>query len=568
MVALESHIIVGDHEPADTIHEFITLIDDVIVSNSFKQWNYASDVYIVGDVFPNVHTTTNTELTSGLPVTSPLESLIRNFWGHYCAIHINKLSGCISILPEPTGSCDFYFTRMRSGILLSTSFGWIVKTCQRDAAPRLSSCMDAAMNLDRFGHGTVAENIFRIPHGCVLSIDRNRSYKLSRVWPYCLGNRRHKLPDVAEQLNNIIVQTLDRIANKHTAIFLSGGRDSSLLSGLYKRTNISSRHSPNYVHVHDANKSADEFHYVEYVKDKLGGNLYLVPQSEFLTPFSQLWTDSSRPVRHVDLEFAKNASLKTNADILLDGKLGDTVFMNTVEAGFLCDSDLTKIVNIRTEKTLPLILKSKIYSKYFPKSYLSSYPATWLRNFTDSKIVTSTALSMKSKATNYRSFRNDISYYLSKTNASKTSYVLYVMQDVIQQNTIYNGSLNPVYLPYGFQPVLDFLFSISVDSYVGENTRSLQRMMLDNIGLKLIAERNHKSTTGAAFLSNISQHEDILLEKLEKGYWNRNGLIDLKNIENSFLAFRCGVVDISLPAIVSILNHEHLIEQLELNLMH
>lgn len=77
----------------------------------------------------------------------------------------------------------------------------------------------------------------------------------------------------------------------------------------------------------------------------------------------------------------------------------------------------------------------------------------------------------------------------------------------------------PIFYPYASQPVLDYLFSIDLRSFIGVEPRSLQNIMLRNLDMDMIASRRHKAGIGVMFRKNLTAHESLLLNYIEDGFF-------------------------------------------------
>lgn len=554
MVDLDVRMFVGKKIPATFEHsEAAYKNQNLYLAGRFQNDEFSSNVFIAGRLHKNALVQ---KTNSNNPGSCRVKSIIQNYWGTYCAVLIEDHNNRVSVLPEPTGTSDIYFYQHDDGLFVSSSLNWILEQREQAFKPRLGHFIDVAHNLSRYGSGTILNDVYRIPFGHVLRVSYAGNLELERVWPYTLNDRPVNSETVAAELQAILQDVLLKTTEDNTAVLLSGGRDSSLVSGVFHQTRDHTNSQIRFVHLRDSNKSSDELKYANFVSEKCNGRLDYIESSDYLDGFKAQWTLNSVSSNFAMENFANCAHYKTNATSIINGNAGDSIFINEIMPGYLCDLPMTRILGMEIPSTLPDLLYSKGYARVFSKRYLSNLLNDWYHPYIKNNLLTDKANEVAQSTTNYRFFKNSISALLNTTSTSKATYAFNVLQDMLVQNVVHRGSVVPVFTPLVSQPVLDYLFSISLGSFIGKEARSLQKMILRELDMDFIASRRHKTGVDSMYLKNMAEHEDVLLTLLDDGVLNRSGLINMKSLEEVFLYFKVGYTSTALPAVVNMIGQE------------
>jgi hypothetical protein len=521
-------------------------------------------IQVFGQISQNPGSPRKLLLTRRYELTDLLEGLVGGYWGRYLAVAKAPDEGAIAVLPDPTGTLDVFYFVGRDRVEVADSLAELISAVGNTPRANLTFVGDIAFALDRYGPASPIDGIQRIPFGHALIIPEIGAPHLLRLWPRFCADTVMSLQDASDQLISILQQVCVAMALPKTGLLLSGGRDSSLIAGILGR--IAPTHGLNICHAHIGNENIgmeNEIAFARQVAERVGGAFYVISDSNYKSGFSlqiePCETLADYPPDQTDTQLAQI----TKADVFLDGRGGDAVFLEEMKAGHISEIPARDVLRLDLGGgNFGKLLYSKVVVKSAPVRYLASRRDIFASSFLETGLLTDHGKDALLASRNLSFYRNDVRYFTSQTRIDKASYLASVLTDMVYQNARM-GRLLDLQFPLIAQPVLDFVFSLDLRILMGSGNRTLQRAMLRTLGLNEVAQRDSKTGVTSTVMEHLSRNEPQLIRALCESPLVLAGYIDLAKVSEVFTAYHFGVSHQGGQGVYRLLQHALLMRGLK-----
>ena len=521
-------------------------------------------VQVFGQISQNPGSPRKLLLTRRYELTDLLEGLVGGYWGRYLAVAKAPDESAVAVLPDPTGTLDVFYFVGRDRVDVADSLAELISAVGNTPRANLTFVGDIAFALDRYGPASPIDGIQRIPFGHALIIPKIGAPHLLRLWPRFFANTVMSLQDASNQLISILEHVCVAMALPKTGLLLSGGRDSSLIAAILGR--IAPTHGLNICHAHIGNEDIgmeNEIAFAQQVAERVGGAFYVISDGNYKSGFSlqiePYETLADYPPDKTDTQLAQI----TKADVFLDGRGGDAVFLDEMKAGHISEIPTRDVLRLDLGGgNFGKLLYSKLVVKSAPVRYLASRRDIFASSFLETGLLTDHGKDALLASRNLSFYRNDVRYFTSQTRTDKASYLASVLTDMVYQNARM-GRVLDLRFPLVSQPVLDFILSLDLRILMGSGNRTLQRAMLRTLGLNEVAQRDFKTGVTSTVMDHLSRNEPQLIRALCESPLVLAGYIDLAKVSEVFTAYRFGVPHQGGQGVYRLLQHALLMRGLK-----
>lgn len=191
--------------------------------------------------------------------------------GTYCFIKINQRNNSIETYSDSIGLMPTYFSNQLGSTWIFNEAKIFAANPDTDLKLKPFSDLDLG-SLDHQSDFTCFENIFKVPKGFVLKVDRNgnvntnENYYELKPSHYSNKNNQNKLEFFQDSLKKILENSIKSSLNQTSdpCLLLSGGLDSSLITAMTRP------HVSNLTTISVGTQYSNEFKWAKIVSDFVG----------------------------------------------------------------------------------------------------------------------------------------------------------------------------------------------------------------------------------------------------------------------------------------------------------
>ncbi len=297
--------------------------------------------------------------------------------GHGALLHYNSQHSTLNVSTDKFGNQPVYYTQYNHGIIVSSSLSLLVQTLP--AVPALSDqAIYHYIDLHVIPSPlTIYKNIYKLEPA--QSLRFNGKLELETHWqPDFVEHPQQSIPELQQAIRDALRQgVINCNLNQDAASFLSGGLDSSTISGLLAQT--SDKQVANYS-IGFEEAGYDEMEFAQLASrhfDTQLKSLYVTPNdvasafSKVVNCFDEPFGNSSAIPAYYCAKFAADDGVKT----MLAGDGGDELFAGNERYAkqFVFEHYQKLPKALRTGLLQPLLLKNNGFTNTFPFSKLKSY---------------------------------------------------------------------------------------------------------------------------------------------------------------------------------------------------
>lgn len=513
---------------------------------------------MIGNVF---HKTSSTEMTPfDFANIKSNADLINHYWGNYLYFSFDNAAGTLGITRDPTGQLPlFYYKINKDAVIFSTHIDLIYQVLGIKPTFNLSYLSAYLLYSFITSEETAFENIYELPHGCELIVNRS-GIRTKIVWdPIQYSLMRQEFNHCEERLLDTTSLVIKAMTRQSEAVCLdySGGLDSTVLMYL-----LASLNTPNLklypINIfHPEVRSSDERMHANKVCNHLGIALTEFDNSSYLPfdPHEPLleskpnWPTSN--LMNIQAERAIGELISSNKQLLhMSGHGGDHIFLcpppiesltdNLLEKGY--SSFNLKLKEICTMSRQPLFSIFNCMLKGFANYYFkNSYPHR-------SYAVDPHRRAPWYKKDLYTLAQNTTSHpFFNKTGSTKVLPGKFCQIDGIYDGlaTIKNDLrhlTNSICYPFFSQPMIELALSIpTYDTYKnGYNRYLIRKAAADKFKTEHVW-RKDKGETSGIMQRGLAKNADYIHSLCMDGVLANSGLFNKEMLLQNIKETACGL---------------------------
>jgi asparagine synthase (glutamine-hydrolysing) len=249
--------------------------------------------------------------------------------GAFAALICDADQRKLLLIRDPVGTIPIYYAQAGTACFVATRVLPLLSCPGVQAAPNRSAIAEYFLGGRWFRRGeTMYEGISALPPGHFLVIDQ-RGLQVDRYWDFPVQELRYPAPEMYRaEFRRLLEQAVQRRLGRRTAVFVSGGLDSSALYSAAQT--LSNQTAVGITWTATDGSAADETFYIEALERHFDRPILRTP----IQPTQQLGAHD-RDILYLELPFignlpatqarASEIARAAGADVVLDGAWGDQV---------------------------------------------------------------------------------------------------------------------------------------------------------------------------------------------------------------------------------------------------